>query len=91
MSEAHPAGCAALRIVLVSAPRASRYCEHFSDGFDIHLLRAAPGMNLTRRGLNFFLIEVAPSPVPVANPLYVSRDFIVRESRPSCKWVATSM
>ena len=35
---APPEGCAALRIVLVTVPRASRSCEHFSDGFDFHLL-----------------------------------------------------
>jgi len=37
---AHPEGCAALRIVLVTVPRVSRSCEHFPDGFDLHLLRA---------------------------------------------------
>ena len=36
---AHPEGCAALRIVLVTEPRVSRSCEHFLDGFDLHLLR----------------------------------------------------
>ena len=30
--------CAAIRIVLVTVPRASRSCEHFLDGFDLHLL-----------------------------------------------------
>ena len=34
---AHPEGCAALRIVLVTVPRVSRACEHFPDGFDHHL------------------------------------------------------
>ena len=34
---AHPDGCAALRIVLVTVPRASRSCEHFPDGFDRRL------------------------------------------------------
>ena len=34
-----PGGCAALRIVLVTVPRVSRSCEHFPDGFDLHLLR----------------------------------------------------
>jgi hypothetical protein len=29
----HLEGCAALRIVLVTVPRVSRSCEHFSDGF----------------------------------------------------------
>ena len=28
---AHPKGCAALRIVLVTVPRISRSCEHFPD------------------------------------------------------------
>ena len=37
---AQPEGCAALRIVLVTVPRASRSCEHFPDGFDLHLLQA---------------------------------------------------
>ena len=32
---AHPEGCAALRIVLVTVPRVSRCCEHFPDGFGI--------------------------------------------------------
>ena len=36
---AHPEGCAALRIVLVTVPRVSRACEHFPDGFDLHLLQ----------------------------------------------------
>jgi len=36
---AHPGGCAALRIVLVTVPRVSRSCEHFPDGFDLHLLQ----------------------------------------------------
>ena len=34
---AHPEGCAALRIVLVTVPRVSRSCEYFPDGFDLHL------------------------------------------------------
>ena len=34
-----PSGCAALRIVLVTVPRVSRFCEHFPDGFDLHLLQ----------------------------------------------------
>ena len=37
---ANPEGCAALRIVLVTVPRVSRSCDHFPDGFDLHLLRA---------------------------------------------------
>jgi hypothetical protein len=36
---AHPGGCAALRIVLVTVPRVSRSCEHFQDGFDLPLPR----------------------------------------------------
>jgi len=35
---AHPEGCAALRIVLVTVPRVCRSCEPFPDGFDLHLL-----------------------------------------------------
>ena len=35
---AHPGGCAALRIVLITVPCVSRSCEHFPDGFDVHLL-----------------------------------------------------
>jgi hypothetical protein len=31
---AHPEGCAALRIVLVTVPRVSRSCEQFPDGLD---------------------------------------------------------
>jgi len=36
---AHPEGCAALRIVLATVPRASRSCAHFPDGFDLRILR----------------------------------------------------
>ena len=36
---AHSEGRAALRVVLVTVPRVSRSCEHFSDGFDLHLLQ----------------------------------------------------
>ena len=36
-------GCAALRIVLVTVPRVSRACEHFPDGFNLHLLLRKPG------------------------------------------------
>ena len=35
---AHLEGYAALRIVLVTLPRVDRSCEHFPDGFDLHLL-----------------------------------------------------
>ena len=41
---AHPERCAALRIVLLPVPCVSRSCEHFPDGFDLHLLRT--GTNL---------------------------------------------
>ena len=44
---AHPGGCAALRIVLVTVPCVSRWCEHFPNGFDLHPLRA-------ERGRHFF-------------------------------------
>jgi len=37
---ARPGGCAALRIVQVTVPCVSRSCEHFPDGFDLHLLSA---------------------------------------------------
>ena len=49
---AHPEGCAAVRIVPVTVPRASRSCKHFQDGFDVHLLqrvRTAP-VRITSRG-----------------------------------------
>ena len=36
---AHPEGCAALRIVLVTVSRVSRSCDNFPDGFDLHLLQ----------------------------------------------------
>ena len=36
---AHPEGSVALRIVLVTVPRVSHSCEHFPDGFDLHLLQ----------------------------------------------------
>ena len=32
---AHPEGCAAQRIVLVSVPRINRSCAHIPDGFDL--------------------------------------------------------
>ena len=35
---AHPEGCDALRILLVTVPRVSRACQYFPDGFDLHLL-----------------------------------------------------
>ena len=37
---AHPEGCPALRIVRVTVPCVSRSREHFSDGFDLHLLQS---------------------------------------------------
>jgi hypothetical protein len=37
---AHPEGCTALRIVLVTVPLVSRSCEHLPDGFGLHLHRA---------------------------------------------------
>ena len=36
---AHPGGCAALRIVLVTVPRVSRSYGHFPDEFNLHLLQ----------------------------------------------------
>ena len=39
---AHPTGCAALCIVLVTVPRVSRSCQHFPFGLDLHLLRLEP-------------------------------------------------
>jgi len=39
---ARPEGRAALRIALITVPRASRSCEHFPDGFDLHLLHLSP-------------------------------------------------
>ena len=36
---AYPKGCAALHIVIDTVPRVSRSCEHFSNGFDLHLLQ----------------------------------------------------
>jgi hypothetical protein len=38
---AHPRGCAALRVVLLSVPCVSRSCEHLPDGFDLHPGRAS--------------------------------------------------
>ena len=35
---AHSEGSATLRIVLVTVPGVNRSCEHFPDGFDLHLL-----------------------------------------------------
>jgi len=37
---ARPEGCAALHIVIVTVPLVSRSCEHFPDGFNLHLLHA---------------------------------------------------
>ena len=36
---AHPEGCAAVRVALVTVPRVCRSCEQSAGGFDIHLLR----------------------------------------------------
>ena len=36
---AHPEGCDALRIVLVTVPRVSPSCENLPGGFDLHPLR----------------------------------------------------
>ena len=36
---AHPEGCAALRIVPLTAPRVSHSCEHSPDEFDLRLLQ----------------------------------------------------
>ena len=44
---AHPGGCAALRIVLVTVPRVSRSREHFPDRFDLHLLHGFSGVMFT--------------------------------------------
>ena len=48
---AHPEGCAAPRIVIVSVPCASRSCEQFPEGFDLHLLHR-PVTALEPRGNN---------------------------------------
>jgi len=45
---AHPEGCAALRIVLVTASRVSRSCEHFPNGFDLVILRVLSPHTITR-------------------------------------------
>ena len=52
---AHQEGCAALRSVLVTVPRVSRSCEHFSGGFDLHLLQRMVyrGISLIRSCLLF--------------------------------------
>ena len=39
---ARPERRVALRIVLVTVPHVSRSCEHFPDGFDLHLLCVVP-------------------------------------------------
>ena len=36
---AHPEGCSALHIVLITVPRLRRSGEQFPDGFDLRLLR----------------------------------------------------
>ena len=53
---AHPEGCAALRILLVTVPRVSRSCEHFPDGFDLHLLRLSSSLKNIKD-----LTDVGPS------------------------------
>ena len=35
--------------MLVAVPRVSRSCEHFPDGFDLHLLQLQENVNLRRR------------------------------------------
>ena len=37
---AHPEGCAARRILLVTVPRVSRSCQHSPSGLDLHLLQS---------------------------------------------------
>ena len=39
---AHPEGCAALRIVLVTVPRVSHSCEHFASDEDIAEVNLRP-------------------------------------------------
>ena len=49
---AHPEGCAALRSVLVTVARASRSCENFSHGFDLHFLQASVDSLCRQDGLS---------------------------------------
>ena len=47
---AHPEGCAALRIVLVTVPRVSRSCEHFPDGSGSGLSNRSTGLRVEGEG-----------------------------------------
>ena len=50
---AHPEVCAALRIVPVNVPRVSRSCDHFPEGFDLHLLLSGFSVLGSGSGLRF--------------------------------------
>ena len=43
-----------LRIQKVTVPRVSRSCEHFPDGFDLHLLHARNNLLITQADLQLF-------------------------------------
>ena len=45
-------GCAALRIVLVTVAPVSRSCEHFPDGFDLHLPHRSTGIDVLVFGVH---------------------------------------
>ena len=64
---AHPEGCAALRIVLVTVPRVSRSCEHFPDGFDLYLLRSSPDW---RESVSHRSLIVSPNPHGGGRPFH---------------------
>ena len=59
---AHPEGNAAIRIVLVTVPRVSS-CEHFPDGFDLHLLPDTRSCHATIANRNILKFNF-PSKLP---------------------------
>ena len=66
---AHPGGCAARRIALVTAPRVSHSYEHFPDGFDLHLLQLG---SVSISTLNLWRCLTSPSSVPLAKMVHFS-------------------
>ena len=64
---AHPEGCAALRIVLLTVPCVSRSCEQFPGGFDLHLLLLKQKLRIQTQALN--LKPQIPNP-EVLNPKF---------------------
>ena len=65
----HPEGCAALRIVLVTVPRVSLSCEHFQDGFDLHLLRPGLTRSVSFRNISTSRLQLTRPMTDAACPV----------------------